>query len=478
MKKIIVILTVVLISLTSVYGQYASEALRYSHILQGGTSRANAMSGSFNGLGGDAGSLYFNPAGIGVYRSFELSVTPSFEFQNSKGYFLENNNSDFEIGANINSFSVISSIKKNENNFNFGISYTKLNNFDENILIKGINNSGSMTDWFAARGKNTFYEKLDDYYSNLAWNGYLINPTDSTATNYVSAYNQYGEEQRLQISRSGYQGEYSFSLGGSIGRKLFLGATLGLQSIRFNERKITTETDVDDVIDHFNMFEFKENLKVSGTGVNFKFGFLVSPIEWVRFGVAFHTPTFYYLEENYSTSLYASTDQDMEKESPEGGFEYQLNTPFRANVSAGFIVKNFALINLEYEYLNYTFAKLRSNDGSLEKDNEEIRDSYKSGNNVRLGLEYIVTSMLSLRAGAGFYSSPYKNPQTNKTFTLTYSAGLGLKIGQYTFLDFSYTYYDLGKSLYYLYDSYGVTSPLASINNIRNRFTLTLGFKF
>lgn len=479
MKKIFLIVIALLANVSLIFSQYADEALRYSYVFQGGTARSSAMGTSFNGLGGDAGCLYFNPAGIGVYRTSELAITPNFNFGSSNSSFLNTSSSDFNIGADFNNYSAIMSLNIADNNINFGFAYTNLNNFDNNIAFGGQNFESSMTDYFASRGNGTYYEQLDRYYSGLAWDSYLINNTNSTATNFVTAFNSYGIMQKQKILRSGRQGEYSFTLGGSIDRKIYLGATIGVQSISYTETKQFTETDADNLVDDFNYFEFEEKFSVRGFGVNFKVGFLANPIEWMRIGAAIHTPTIYSIDETYSTYLYSEFDTvNYEYYSPQGSFKYQLNTPFRVNASAGFIIGNFASVNFDYEYLNYAFAKLRSDYDDMSIDNDDIKNNYNHGHNLRLGLEFIVTDFMALRAGVAYYGSPYKNAVLDNNFTIAYSGGVGFKMGKNWFIDLSYTYLNYADDLYYAYNGYGVTSPLASIETNNNKLKVSVGFKF
>lgn len=478
MKKITIIIVFTVICVTLSFGQYASDALRYSSIMQGGTSRANAMSGSFSAIGGDATTIYFNPASMAIYRSTEITVTPGFEFTNSNTKYLGKTNRDFDLGMNINNISFIGTI----DNFNFGIVYNKLNNFNENIIIRGNNANNSITDWFASKAKGLTPKQLEDgkhdSFSSAAWNTYLIDPVidySDNNTSYRSMFNTYGQEQIQTISRNGYQGEYCFALSGNIDRKLFIGANLGLQVIRFSENKVLQEIDIDDIITNFTGLKLKENLEVTGSGINLKFGFLYSPIDWLRIGVAVHSPTFFNLKENFSYEIEGTTDSTR-SEIYFGDGEYRLNSPFRANASAGFIIGNIALINIDYEFLNYSTARLRADDELFTNDNNMIQNKFKAAHNVRLGAEIRILPNFCVRLGSGFYDSPYK--ETKNNFVTNYSAGVGLKLNNFFYIDLAYTYFNFGKQKYYLYDGYGVVSPLAEITKSRNRLTFTIGFKF
>ena len=67
--------------------QNEDDALRYSQNFSSGTTRASSMAGAFGALGGDFSSLSINPAGIGVYRSTEFTITPTYIFSSSSSDF-------------------------------------------------------------------------------------------------------------------------------------------------------------------------------------------------------------------------------------------------------------------------------------------------------------------------------------------------------------------------------------------------------
>ncbi|MDR2009490.1 MAG: outer membrane protein transport protein [Bacteroidales bacterium] len=486
MKRIIFLIISIVALSSFLYSQNEIDALRYSHYIPGSTSRANAMGGSFGALGGDASVLGFNPAGMGVYKSSDFSITPGVELINSSADYLGRTSRDYSLKANLSNISLIGTINlKNETGFsnvNFGFSYNRLNSFNENILIEGINNENSFSDWLAARGNGIYAGDLgnyDNFYSYLGYHGFLIDPYNRDSISYISALDNLGQTQRQFISRSGNQGEYNFSISGSIQHKLFLGASIGIQTVKYDEKKRLEEIDTDNTIPDFNSFSFVESLSTTGTGVNFKIGFLYSPVEWIRFGGALHTPTYFSLRDTYETSVQSSFESWGNTEriySNIGIYNYELTTPLRANFSLGFIINKQFLVNVDYEYVNYSKSLLRSDDYTFSDENNTIKNAFKSANNVRLGAEYRY-GPLSFRLGAAYYDSPYKSSLINKSaYTFVYSAGLGTRWNN-TYLDLSYSF--ITNSYYYsMYSGYGVNSPLAEITNNGNRITATIGFKF
>ncbi len=486
MKKIIILIGVLLSAFT-LLAQNEVDALRYSYLLPGGTARSSAMGGSFGALGADASTLIFNPAGIAVYHSSDFTFSPAFAITNTDADFLGTIAEDYDFNFNINNFSYIGSIPiSNENGLtgvNLGFSYNRLNNFHENILIEGENPYNSMTDWFANRAGGNYYTNLnsnDHFYSSLAWESYLIDQDLPDTMNYISAYyGDYGQTQKQYIYKNGHQGEYNFAASANINHKLFIGASLGIQSIRYNEVKSLQEIDTNDSIADFNSFTFKESLETKGSGINFKVGLLYSPVPWVRIGGAIHTPTFYDLRDNYYTSIssnFNSAEKSHDIDSEYGIFDYELTTPFRANGSMGFIIAKQALLNIDYEYVDYNMARLRSNDYSFFDENTNIRNEYKPAHNVKVGLEYRY-GPISFRAGGAYYDSPYVASHINSdSYTLVYSGGLGIR-SEYMYFDIAYSYLT-NNNEYFMYESSAISSPSTEISKNQSRIITTIGFKF
>ena len=78
MKKFCKLLSSAILIPCLAMAQNEVDVLRYSQLTFGGTSRSVAMGGAFGALGADFSSLSINPAGIGLYRKSEVSLTPGF----------------------------------------------------------------------------------------------------------------------------------------------------------------------------------------------------------------------------------------------------------------------------------------------------------------------------------------------------------------------------------------------------------------
>src|SRR4030066_108626 len=87
MKKLCLIIVTLIASLTVSFAQNADDALRYSQQFYTGTARFMSMGGAFTALGGDISSLSQNPAGLGVFRSSEISLSPQLFHNNTSANF-------------------------------------------------------------------------------------------------------------------------------------------------------------------------------------------------------------------------------------------------------------------------------------------------------------------------------------------------------------------------------------------------------
>ena len=94
MKKHLLLISTLALSVFSAFAQTQTiyDALIASGNELNGTARFMSVGGAMGALGGDASTIFYNPAGIGIYRSSELSVSANIHWNNTS---LINNNSSF-----------------------------------------------------------------------------------------------------------------------------------------------------------------------------------------------------------------------------------------------------------------------------------------------------------------------------------------------------------------------------------------------
>jgi hypothetical protein len=490
MKKIFLTTVISVLTIISSFAQNEMDALRYSMIQNGGTARFTSMGGAFGALGGDFSVLSLNPAGLGIYRSSEITITPSIGSQSIESRLFGNTEDDMKYDFNLNNIGVVFAIPVGSKTdaggwkfVNLGFGLNRHNNFNSRWAIEGYNTNNSlMTSFLEQARREGSIDNLDDFTTGLAWETYLL---DDDEGNFFVDMNDGNVLQRQTMNSSGSIREFVMSVGANYGDVLYLGATVGLPSVSYEQSSIFREQDSEGTNEFFNSLTFRSNHKTSGTGFNLKVGGIARIGSMVRLGAAVHTPSFFKLEDTYRTDMRSDLNLDPETypdyneaakyfESPRGRFEYEINTPLKAIGSLGLVLGTSGLISFDYEYTDYTKARLRSDDYMFSDENNMIRNSLVAQHNIRAGGELRLDPLV-LRAGYSHYSSPFATGDDGRRNVL--SAGFGIRGNSYT-LDFAYAYsmYSEDYALYVLENA--ATSPIVKRDFSANTFRLTLGWRF
>jgi hypothetical protein len=503
MKRLYLTVFAIAFSLGISMAQDEYDALRYSQHYFGGTTRVSSMAGAFGALGADFGSFSINPAGIGVFRSTEFTVTfaPSVDWTSARylGNEIRDSKGQFALG-NMGFVSTHKSGK--ESGFvsvSYAVGYNQLTTFNRHTIMEGrmpevtppVSTNGetpssSYLDNFVNHANTDFTDKndienipdyLDPFYEQLAWYADLIYYNDSSIS-FMNDINDmgYGQFQSQWIDEYGGIGEFVFGVGANFSDVFYIGATFGLHQLRFHQNISTFEEDDLDKNYYFNSFTFDEYLDVYGTGLTGKFGMIYRPVSFLRLGAAFHIPTFYWTREEFYTNIRGTFDQEesTNEMSPLNTFEYWLTTPYRAIGSVAFQVQKFLTVNVDYELADYSILKFDSDYPEDFMDvNQNMKNIYKLASNIRTGAE-VVIKPLYLRAGFAFYGSPYETEVPGiDSYTLLYAGGLGFRSEKF-FFDVGTTVrsHELTRNLYEE-DDYG-----ALISGNKANFMATFGFRF
>ncbi len=493
MKRAYIIILVSFSLMSGVIAQNVDDALRYSQVFYGGTARFMSMGGAFTALGGDLSTLSQNPAGLGVFRSSEFSITPQlFHLRTSAGF--NGITSDYIYNFNLSQIGIAANIYKRDTetgliSLNIGYSFNKTNNLNQSVIIKGISNSSSMADYWAMNSNGILKDNLVDA-EGMAYDAWLTNPiAGSGGLTYATVFSNYGNNfpsvygQNLQriITNTGYTGEHAISFGGNFSNKIFFGTTLGISTLNYSSHFEHLESTSLALPSEFKNFTYTENFENTGTGYNLKIGAIIKPIEAVRIGLAFHSPTFYKIDETFSenlTSNFTNGDHYEYRIDPTT-YNYALTTPFRVLTGVAVQIQKVAILSADYEFVDYSTAKFSQTGDNYDYStkNMTIKNTLKPTSNIRLGGEYRLNK-LYLRGGFGYYGKAFKAGEDNQNLNYkSYSCGLGYR-EQNVSLDFAFTNYNYSQK-YVLYPVDSSTTPaIANLSAIRNQFTFTLGYKF
>lgn len=476
----------------TLFGQTDIDALRYSRSVFGTTARSLSMGGAFGALGADFSVLSQNPAGIAVFRRSEFTISPMFNYTSSQSEYLKISNDDGRLNFGFTNFGAQfhRNIKNGHGwkNWNFGIGYNRNNNFSGRISYEGLNSDNSLLDYYLEELQSNGIDPANIYdeasfETGQAFSIYLIDSINGNQ--YYTALPNAGELQRRSKRSRGSHGEWDLSFGGNYNDRLYLGVTLGIGSVRYIEDSKYEEIDVNNLHDtigglDFSSFTLNQYLNTSGTGINLKAGVIYRPADWVRVGLAFHTPTFYNLSDDYSAFLISRFSDGTEyiSQTLQGAYDYDLTTPFKAIGSVAFIIGNYGLISGDYEYIDYSTSKLDSRDYNFNEENNSIESKYTSASNIRVGGEYRY-DIFSFRLGGAYYGTPFQsglNSRSEDQHQLFYTGGLGIK-GKNMFVDFGYSFGQWSE----FYQPYSLNTeevPSVRIKTNDHRLMVTFGVKW
>ncbi len=497
MKKYIFLFSIILLIPFASMAQDLADALRYSNLSVSGTARAGAMGNAFGALGGDFTSASINPAGLGLYRSSEFTVTPiSMSTRvESKYYGTGREDSDYKFSLNnisyVNTISMAGTNEAGIVNVNLGIGYNRIKDFNSNGIIQGFDVNGSYLDYFADRANRGIWS---DYYEELAWKTDVLLYDENNDEYWSDPQDAgYKQSQRKTFSKNGAIDEYSFVASFNFNHKLYVGLSWGVNDLYYSESSVIYENDEKNNIPYFNNMQFNSYLTTWGIGHNFKFGAIYKPINEVRLGVSIHTPTWYRLQDDFSTSMYSSVtfpdgSESYDEYSPYNEYDYRLQTPLRTTFSGAFVIGGKGILSADYELVSYGSTKLRDGGGGYDfyDENTEISEAYKTSGNLRIGGELVATNNLRLRGGFEYHGSAYEsnafnaNQKNAEANMMVYAGGVGYYAGSF-FADLTYRYSTITE-----YDALYPTPQLeaypipemASLKTIKHDVLFTLGFRF
>ncbi len=472
--------------------QNVEDVVRFSRQSNPGTARSAAMGGAFTALGGDISAITNNPAGIGVFRKSEVSFTPLLNFAKTEASGEKMNKTAFQLGGLGGVLSLYSSAF-NWKGLNIGFYYTNLNNFNRNTrqIVPVSNNS--FTDMLALSAGDMDPDNLDGYTTGLAYDAYLINRDPKTGYYYSILGADEDVSQVKDIEEKGYQGEYTLAFGTNFLDKLYIGASIGIQSIYY---KMTSQfQEAPDVnspsgLDYYNFLEYK---KMNGVGTNIKLGIIYRPIPELRIGAAIHSPTWYSMNYTMSTAMdsYFITPPKGEEAynfwtpSYEMNIDFDMRTPWRASVGLATVLGQKSIISADYEFIKYTNAHLENaSDGySYRGENDAIQLYLRPTHNFRTGAEFRANSIVSLRGGYSFWDSPYYEADKSYNRIQSWSTGIGLNFGAF-YCDAAFVHrWTKNETVFYSY--YDAEDPSLDIvsqptqNKLKtNEARITFGIRF
>lgn len=483
-----------------------------------GTARFVGMGGAMSALGADLSTMSSNPAGMALYRRSDVAVTGGFRKNMDQGDVLGHS----PTKGSFDQIGFVYSANLHDNDlrfFNFGFSYHRMKN--NNTLYTASGNLGGLSQSLEMLDLSYDYVNggyLDLGYADDRWLtsplpglgydvGMLLPITDAEGkvTGYLPVE---GNRYRYQRAQWGGINQYDFNLSANIRDRFYIGATVGLYDVN-----LKTSFDYEETFDNQqgNYLEQVDKV-IDGTGVDFKAGIIYRPIlnSSFRIGLSFSTPIFYNLSSYASVYMKSNINEALENPrlyDQGDAISYNVNTPWKVNVSLGGTVSKYLAIGAEYEYANYGSSKVKyddyydywsdnSKDYALEAETKRCLNKVHT---LRIGAEAQLPYNIQLRVGYNHVTAPMKDDASldlcinsssmvyavntdylNLGAINRYTVGLGFR-GKHLYFDAAYQYQQQDGEFapFYVPDASGQNQMAAQkISLNRQSANFTLGYKF
>lgn len=504
-----------------------------------GTARYVGMGGAMEALGADISTIGTNPAGIGLFRKSQATVSFGFVSQQDANNFGDANKTNMSFDQ----AGFVYSMRTSKRSFvNFAFNYHKSSNFDYILSASDRLNEASQNKQTYLKGTSGLYRPraVGDngswYVNGLDNQGYtsnLFNTADYLYENVIVAdgvssdgtlSRGYNEASGYVFDRghTGYVGEYDFNLSGNVNDRFYWGITVGIHDVHYNAYSLYTEqllsyaTGQAVAIGDVNMTDER---KITGTGYDIKAGIIFRPIEMspLRIGLSVASPTFYDLTSaNYTTLTNNSTagPTDIDYGEYDYSYDYSLFTPWRFGASLGTTVGNQLALGASYEYADYAHLDTRFKDDGYYDDwgdsyystrsdkamNDATKKALQGVSTIKIGAEFKPDPSIAVRLGYNYVSPMYRSNaekgidvnSSNNAFTSTtdytnwkatnrITAGLGYTIDKFT-VDLAYQYSTQNGDFHpfnnYSYGEEENYADAVKVSNKRHQLLLTLGYRF
>ena len=506
MKKL-KILFVALMSLPMLQAQQIQDALRYSQSEIRGTARFRALSGAFGALGGDLSAVNINPAGSSVFSKSHAALSLNInDYTNDASYFSGNqlvNDSGFSLNQGGAAF-----VFKSSNpdavwkKFTIGVAYDRVNNFDNQWSVVGVNNQSNNFDntiasyfFDFANGlplsdiSATQNELVNDAYVRIGsgFNGFnrqqaflgfesgILEPDDiddDNNTTYLLNVDSGNFTHNFTNLETGYNGKLAFNLSGQYGDNFYVGANLNSHFIDYERSTSLFETNSNGGL--ISEIDFRNVVNTTGNGFSFQLGSIFKLNKSLRLGLTYDSPTWFNIRRQLVQFLDTNdlVDQNLEPIDPRVINEFpdfKVRTPSKVSGSLAYVFGKQGLLSFDYSRRDFGGTELKNSDNQI-ITNTQQNNLLTTASTYRLGGEYVY-NQISFRGGYRLQESPYKNGETVGDLN-GYSLGLGYNFGN---TRFDLTFDQSNQSFLTPLFNQGLVSPV-SLDRKTSNITMSLTF--
>lgn len=464
------------------------DALLFSENVYGGTARTVGMGNAVTAVGGDPGTLIFNPAGSAVAAYSQFSLTPALTFSSASatGTILEGDSQPIGFGdqyrtgymrLKMPNLSYITSMdtgrRRGLKRYAFGFSLNSTNNFTSRFNAAGVNVDNSFAASLAssadgyseyALGNQDWYESSALWRDMVGYRSGMISGVEGMDGAYIALTEVRDEAGNFRLAApvfqkygrqtNGYKSDFLLNFALNFSDRFYMGANLGFTNLNYNqveywqespanENEFPTIGYADGATARFTSLLMQYNYRASGTGLYLKAGILWRPFPSLRLAAAVQTPTVMHITERYGYKGQVSLSGKAypSSSSPEDQWSYVLREPLRFNAGLAFSLGTLAVLSADYEMVNYganrfaidTSEEVGFVESTFYEQNKEIQQVLGISHMLRAGLEVKVLPAVSLRAGYNLTTGAERDYAS--LLKHAFSLGAGYSSGGHFYMD-------------------------------------------
>ncbi|PXV67403.1 outer membrane protein transport protein (OMPP1/FadL/TodX) [Dysgonomonas alginatilytica] len=472
MKRIFILALLSTSFIGSALAQGEMDAFNLSYTGLKGTARSVAMGGAFGALGGDISGIAINPAGIGVYTTSEIVTTMNFANTRTRTDLYDSRTNDSRFKFSFDNFAFVGTVPLHSDVaplINFGFSYNRVQSFDRKYTMNGHFVDESQTRYIADRvnrfdgnrgipstdlelAQEPFFDRPSVYWLGaLAFNTGMITPK-SGGRQYESVLTKMEDptiDNYLHVFERGSVDSYDFNMGTTFADMVSAGLTISVTDLSYNISSLYSEAfyeDASNIPKH--EYDMENQLRTDGSGWQVKAGLIFKPIQELRIGAAYHSPTWYNMTDSYTVLMDAFNGRPNVSSRREEGLvftDYKFRTPDKWVFSLAGVIAKRAIISADYELTNYGRMNFQDVNGFAFEENQDIKESFRNSSTLRLGAEFRITPQFSGRVGYMWQQSPVKDILVNGSADGTHTALTAGTITHFSLVgDANYFTYGLG----------------------------------
>lgn len=425
---------VLLVSFSTLsFSQYIEDALRYMQPNSGTGARALGLGNAYTGVADDFTAVWWNPAGLGQIKKFELTGGFSHFNYSDDATFLGNTSNYSNSATTLNNLGIVFPFPTVRGSLVFAVGYNRTNNFTTGMSFNGFNPVSSIIPTLIT----------NDPASNIPYQTFLTD-NDGLYTPLTKNLNQSGD-----VLEGGSLGNWAFSGAMEVAPNLYAGLSLHVATGSYSYDRNYNEADsknyytfLDTV--HYSSIDFsrlklEDNITSDFSGFGAQLGILYNFKNQLRFGLTIKTPFRYNVKEDFSTRGTTTFDNgDSYTYKTSGSGEYDVVTPYVFSGGVAWTFKGLMLSG-DLEWIDYTQMEFDNANEDVTALNRDIKSVLQSVVNFRGGLEYTIPTVeLKLRGGYGIYPSPFKGDQSEYNQKIM-SFGLGYLVEESLMIDAAYS---------------------------------------